>query len=107
MRLLAPVTATEEDSQATPGDCFVVVNRHGRCWDGAKWIDGWCGAVQHRRPEHAFEVCEQEAKAAEMATGIAGSVCYIPPGTPDHALAPFPDLSHVDLRDFALRPELC
>ena len=64
-------------------------------------------AIQYRRPDPAYELCEMEAKAAEMATGISGSVCYIPPGMPTDTLAPFPDLSQVDLRAFALKPELC
>lgn len=89
------------------GDCFVVVNAQGRCWDGVRWTARWCDAVQYRRPDHAYELCEQEAKAAEMATGIPGVVCYIPPGTPPLALFPFPDLSQVDLRDLARKPEVC
>ena len=107
MRSLPRAATIEHLAQPALGDCFVVVNRYGQCWDGARWIDGWGDAVQYRRPDHAFEMCEVEAKAAEMVTGVAGSVCYIPPGTPPHALAPFPDLTHVDLRGLALKPEVC
>ena len=89
------------------GDCFVVVNCSGECWDGARWVKGWWQAVQFRRPEPAYEMCERAAREAAVVTGVAGLVCYIPPGTPSSALAPFPDLSHVDLRDFALKPEVC
>ncbi len=89
------------------GDCFVVVNCRGECWDGERWVEGWGQGVQFRRPDPAYELCEMAAKEAEMVTGVAGSVCYIPPGMPSHTLAPFPDLSQVDLRDFALKPEVC
>jgi hypothetical protein len=87
------------------GDCFVVVNCHGQCWDGLRWVALWSNAVQYRRPDHAYELCEQEAKAAEMVSGVPGIVCYIPPGTPPLPLAPFPSLH--DLRDLARKPERC
>jgi hypothetical protein len=90
------------------GDCFIVVNCRGECWDGARWVALWSDAVQFRRPDPAYELCEQAACEAERATGIAGVVCYIPPGTPASlVLLPFPDLSQVDLRDLALKPEVC
>lgn len=89
------------------GDCFVVVNCGGECWDGERWVKGWWQAVQFRRPEPAYELCELAAREAAVLTGVAGLVCYIPPGTQSSALAPFPDLSQVDLRDFALKPEVC
>jgi hypothetical protein len=91
--------------RSIPGDCFVVVNSQGQCWDGAKWVALWCDAIQHRRPEHAYELCEAEAKAAEMVAGVAASVCYIPPGTPPFPLAPFPVLH--DLRGLARNPDRC
>lgn len=106
MRPLTQPT-TPELRHATAGDCFVVVNCLGQCWDGETWVTLWCDAVQYRRPDHAFELCEQEAKSAEMVTGMAASVCYIPLGTLPLPLAPFPDLSQVDLRDFARKPERC
>lgn len=81
------------------GDCFVVVNCGGECWDGERWVKGWWQAVQFRRPEPAYELCERAAREAAGITGVAGLVCYIPPGTPSISLAPFPDLSQVDLRD--------
>lgn len=86
-------------------DCFIVVNRRGQCWDGKRWVALWCDAVKYRRPDHAYELCEQEAKNAEMLTGVPGMVCYIPPGTPALPLAPIPVVH--DLRDFARRPEVC
>ncbi len=89
------------------GDCFVVVNCGGECWDGERWVKGWWEAVQFRRPEPAYELCERAAREATGITGVDGLVCYIPPGTPSIALAPFPDLSQVDLRDFARKPEVC
>lgn len=90
------------------GDCFVVVNFRGQCWDGTRWVALWSDGVQFRRPDPAYELCEQAAQEAEHATGIAATVCYIPPGTPaSHVLCPFPDFSQVDLRDLALKPEVC
>lgn len=90
------------------GDCFVAVNCRGECWDGTRWVALWSDAVQFRRPDPAYELCEQAAREAERATGIAGVACYIPPGTPASlVLLPFPDLSQVDLRDLALKPEVC
>lgn len=89
------------------GDCFVVVNCRGQCWDGATWVDRWDKALQFRRPSSAYELCDSAAREAERMTGVAGMVSYIPPGTPPVSLAPFPDLSQVDLRDFALKPEVC
>lgn len=90
------------------GDCFVVINGRGECWDGVRWIALWSDAVQFRRPDPAYELCQQSAREAERVTGIAGTVCYIPPGTPASlVLSPFPDLSQVDLRDLARRPEVC
>lgn len=90
------------------GDCFVVVNSRGHCWDGESWIEDWCRAVQFRRPDPAYELCEQAAKEAETLTGVPSAVCYLPPGTPASlALAAFPDLSQVDLRDLARKPEVC
>lgn len=94
-------------AETPPGDCFVVVNCGGECWDGERWVKGWWQAVQFRRPEPAYELCERAAREATVVTGVAGLVCYIPPGTPPSALAPFPDLSQVDLRDFARKPEVC
>lgn len=89
------------------GDCFVVVNGRGQCWDGAAWVDGWGNALQFRRPSPAYEMCEQAAREAEYLSGVTGVVCYVPPGTPPTFLAPFPDLSQADLRDFARRPDVC
>ncbi len=90
------------------GDCFVVVNCRGQCWDGARWVALWSDGVQFRRPDPAYELCEQAAREAERVTGIAGTVCYIPPSTPASlVLSPFPDFSQVDLRDLALKPEVC
>lgn len=90
------------------GDCFVVVNHLGECWDGQQWVNGWGQAVQFRRPDPAYELCEQAAGEAERRSGMAGVVCYIPPGTlPSTALVPFPNLTQVDLRDFARNPEVC
>jgi hypothetical protein len=86
------------------GECFVVVNRHGQCWDGTRWVALWTNAIRYRRPDHAYELCEQAA-AAEMVTGVAGVVCYIPPGTPSHPFLPFRVIH--DLRDLALKPEVC
>lgn len=90
------------------GDCFVVVNCRSECWDGRRWVREWTQAVQFRRPDPAYELCETAAREAERFTGVAGVVCYIPPGTPaGFVLAPFPDLSQVDLRAFARKPEVC
>lgn len=89
------------------GDCFVVVNRHGACWGGSAWVPLWCDALQFRRPDHAYELCEQEAKHAEMLLGVPGSVCYIPPGTPALPLAPFPPLHDLRGLGLARRPERC
>lgn len=90
------------------GDCFVVVNCHSECWDGERWTRGWTQAVQFSRPDPAYELCEKAAREAEQLTGVAGVVCYIPPGTlPSAPLVPFPDLSQVDLRDLARKPEVC
>lgn len=90
------------------GDCFVVVNCRGECWDGSQWIALWTNAVHFRRPEPAYELCEAAAREAKELTGEAGMVCYLPPGTPaSFVLAPVPDLSQVDLRDFARKPEVC
>ena len=107
-----PIPPTHPMRSSSPqpdalGDCFVVVNCHGKCWDGEMWVDDWRVAVQYRRPDHAYELCELEAKSAEMITGVAASVCYIPAGTLAASLAPFPDLSQVDLRDLARKPEVC
>jgi hypothetical protein len=90
------------------GDCFVVGNCRGECWDGARWVALWSDAVQFRRPDPAYELCEAAALEAKQLTGEAAMVCYIPPGTPAFfVLAPIPDLSQVDLRDFARKPEVC
>jgi len=87
------------------GDCFVVTASDGRCWSGERWIRLWSIARQFRRPDPAYELCVREA---ERRSGTAGMVCYIPPGTPaTFVLAPIPDLSQVDLRDLARRPEAC
>lgn len=87
------------------GDCFIVISMEGKCWDGAGWTDSWCDAIQFRRPDPAYELCEAAAREAEQLTGVAGMVCYIPPGTPmSFVLAPIPDLSQMDLRDFARNP---
>lgn len=88
------------------GDCFIVINRQGKCWNGEDWTDSWCDAIQFRRPDPAYELCEAAAHEAAEFTGVAGMVCYIPPGTPaSFVLSPIPDLSQVDLRDFSLKPE--
>ena len=93
------VLADITEQQKATGDCFVVVNSRGRCWDGMAWIDGWYLAVQFRRPDPAYEMCDEAAADAEGLTGIPGMVCYIPPGTPvSLLLQPFPDYSTVDLR---------
>lgn len=90
------------------GDCFIVISTRGKCWDGGGWTDSWCDAVQFRRPDPAYELCEAAAREAEQLTGVSGMVCYIPPGTPAaFMLAPIPDLSQVDLRDLARKPEVC
>jgi hypothetical protein len=89
------------------GDCFVVVNRRGECWDGKRWVTLWCDAIQFRRPDPAYELCEQAAREAERVSSITGAVCYIPPGSTPVPLSPFPDLSQVDLRDLARSPEVC
>lgn len=90
------------------GDCFVVVNCRGECWDGSRWVALWGDAVQFRRPAPAYELCEAAAREAKQRTGETGMVCYIPPDTPaSFVLAPVPDLSQVDLRDFARKPEVC
>jgi hypothetical protein len=90
------------------GDCFVVINCRSECWDGERWARGWTQAVQFRRPDPAYELCEKAAREAEQLTGVAGVVCYIPPGMlPSAPLVPFPDLSQVDLRDLARKPEVC
>lgn len=90
------------------GDCFVVLNCRGECWDGDGWVKGWWRAIHFRRPDPAYELCDQAAREAERRTGVVGVVCYIPAGTPALArIAPFPDLSQVDLRDLARRPEVC
>ena len=90
------------------GDCFVVVNGRGECWDGARWVALWSDAAQFRRPDPAYELCQEAAREAEHDTGIAGTVCYIPPGTPASlVLSPFTDLSQVDLRDLARKPDVC
>lgn len=95
-------------AEVSGGDCFIVINRRGECWDGAVWVKSWCEAVQYRRPDPAYEMCEEEAHDAEQRTGTAGMVCYIPAGTlPSFVLAPVPDLSQVDLRAFARSPEVC
>ncbi len=101
--MIAPLKLLTEVSLA---DCFVVVNSRGQCWDGKRWVNCWCDAVQFRRPDAAYELCEQEAKNAEMLSGVPGMVCYIPPGTPANlVLAPFPII--YDLRDLARKPERC
>lgn len=90
------------------GDCFVVVNCRGQCWDGARWVALWSDGLQFRRPDPAYELCEEAARKAERVSGIAGTVCYIASGTPASlGLSPFPDLSQMDLRDLALKPEVC
>ena len=82
------------------GDCFVVAASDGRCWSGEKWVGLWSTARQFRRPDRAYELCEQEAREAERRTGTAGVVCYIPRGTPPTMpLAPFTNYSQVDLRE--------
>ncbi len=84
----------------------MVANGRGQCWDGEGWVAHWSGAVRFRRPDPAYELCEQAAREAERLTGVAGVVCYIPPGTPANlVLASFP-LLH-DLRDLARKPERC
>ncbi len=90
------------------GDCFVVAASDGRCWSGERWVRLWSTARQFRRPDRAYELCEREVREAERRSGIAAMVCYIPPDTPtSFVLAPIPNLSQVDLRDLARRPEAC
>ena len=85
-----------------------MINCRSECWDGEQWVRGWPQAVQFRRPDPAYELCEKAAREAEQLTGQTGVVCYIPPGTlPSAPLVPFPDLSQVDLRDLARKPEVC
>src|SRR6266481_1434230 len=31
---------------APQGDCFIVINCRGECWDGERWVKGWRQAVQ-------------------------------------------------------------
>jgi hypothetical protein len=93
---------------APHGDCFVVVNGRGECWDGTRWVALWSNSLQFRRPDPAYELCDQAARDACLISGVAGAVCYIPPGTPASLiLSPFPDLSQVDLRALALTPKAC
>jgi hypothetical protein len=83
-------------------ECPVVAAADGRCWDGDGWVGLWSAARQFRRPDRAYELCEQESRAAERRSGVAGVICYIPPGTPSTMpLATFTDYSRVDLRGFA------
>ncbi len=90
------------------GDCFIVVNHDGECWDGKSWVARWTDAIRFQRPDPAYELCKEAVDDAERITGVAGEVCYIPPGTPSSfVLSPFPDFSQVDFRDLALSPELC
>jgi len=90
------------------GDCFIVISKRGKCWNGEKWLSSWCEGLQFRRPEPAYELCAAAAREAEQITGEGGMVCYIPSGTPaSFVLVPIPDLSQVDLRDFARKPEVC
>jgi hypothetical protein len=90
------------------GDCFVVAASDGRCWGGDRWVLLWSAARQFRRPDRAYELCEREAREAGRRSGTAGMVCYIPPATPaSFVLAQVPDLSQVDLRALARRPEAC
>lgn len=92
-------------TKSTLGDCFVVINCQGECWDGRRWVKGWTNAVQFQRPDPAYELCEQAARDAKRRTGVTGVVCYIPPDMPASApIVPFPDLSKVDLRDLARMP---
>ncbi|MBX9578877.1 MAG: hypothetical protein K2X87_01090, partial [Gemmataceae bacterium] len=82
------------DPEVTQGDCFVVANTRGECWDGERWVKGWGRALQFRRPDPAYELCEQAAQEAEQLTGMSGMVCYIVPGTPQtFDLVPFIDFS--------------
>lgn len=106
--MIAPRKLNDAREVRQSGDCFVVVNCRGECWDGECWVKGWDDAVQFRRPDPAFELCEQMAREAEELTGVAGMVCYIAPGTPQtFTLVPFTDLSQLDLRDLARSPERC
>lgn len=83
------------------GDCFVVINNQGKCWDGTTWVNLWSQALQFRRPDPAYEMCEQEAGKARSQTGIKGVVAYITADASEEALDPFEDLSDVDLRAFS------
>src|SRR5436309_612874 len=79
---------------AISGDCFVVVNCRGLCWNGSAWVRSWSNAIQFRRPDAAYELCEEAAAEADRVTGVAGMVCYIPPGTSASlVLSAFLDLS--------------
>lgn len=107
-RAVSATGSPSVQTEGSGGDCFIVINRRGQCWDGAAWVDSWCEAIQYRRPDPAYEMCEEAAHDAEQRTGTAGMVCYIPAGTPSSfVLAPVPDLSQVDLRAFARSPEVC
>lgn len=102
------VDAADIAFESPSGDCFVVLNCRGDCWDGDEWVKDWWRAIHFRRPDPAYELCDQAAREAERRTGVVGVVCYIPAGTPASArVAPFPDLSQVDLRDLARSPEVC
>lgn len=59
------------------GDVFVVSNAQGECWDGERWVVGWGHALQFKRPDPAYELCEDAAREAERLTGIRGVVTYI------------------------------
>ena len=86
------------------GDCLVVASPDGRCWSGEGWVSLWSTARQFRRPDRAYELCEQEAREAERRSGTAGVVCYIPLGTPPTMpLAAFTNYSQIDLRE--LQPQ--
>jgi hypothetical protein len=107
-RAVSAAGSSPAQAELFGGDCFIVINRRGQCWGGSAWVDCWCEAIQFRRPNPAYELCADAAHEAEQLTGTAGMVCYIPAGTPaSYVMAPVPDLSQVDLRDFALSPEVC
>jgi hypothetical protein len=87
------------DEEMPEGDCFVVVNAKGECWDGKAWAANWGRALKFRRPAPAYEMCVEEARGAEQQTGVKGLAAYIPPGASDTRLDGFEDPSDVVLRD--------
>jgi hypothetical protein len=70
------------------GNCFVVVNDLGQVWDGNEWVKTWPYGLQYRRPDPAYEMCDEERQRAHKLTGRPTYVFYVTSFLPPNVVIP-------------------